>query len=180
MLDPQKSIQPLIEINAFNVTKFMGVSVSPGVVFQPPPALLFRPAFHFAPHRSSANETTMTKKPDPSDPKQESTPEVSSRRMAIKRIATIVSGIAAGTVIFGRVQQAWGQYSSRYTSIGTIYGSSYNTSTYRTRSTAAISRATAAATCPITPAIAAITARFRLLTAPATVLRGDARAIRSE
>ena len=48
--------------------------------------------------------------------------------MAIKRIATIVSGVAAGTGIFGRVKQAaWGQYSSRYTSISTyrdtVYGS---------------------------------------------------------
>ncbi len=73
----------------------------------------------------------MTKKPDPSDPKQESSPEVSTRRMAIKRIATIVSGVAAGTGILGRVKEAWGQYSSRYTSIGTIYGSSYYASTYR-------------------------------------------------
>ncbi len=56
-----------------------------------------------------------------SDNKPNSSTDVSTRRMAIKRIATIVSGVAAGTGVFGRA--AWGQ--TRYTSIGPIYASSF-------------------------------------------------------
>jgi hypothetical protein len=73
----------------------------------------------------------MKKNHDDDDPKPEASPDVSTRRMAIKRIATIVTGAAAGTGILGRAKEAWGQYSSRYTSIGRTYGSSYYTSTYR-------------------------------------------------
>ncbi len=73
----------------------------------------------------------MKKYPDESDPKPQPSSDVSIRRMAIKRIATIVTGVAAGTSVLGRTREAWGQYSSRYTSIGTTYGSIYYTSTYR-------------------------------------------------
>lgn len=73
----------------------------------------------------------MKKSPDESEPRPEVSPDVSTRRMAIKRIATIVTGAAAGAGLFGQAREAWGQYSSRYTSIGQTYGSSYYTSTYR-------------------------------------------------
>lgn len=71
----------------------------------------------------------MTKKSDQQGSKPESSPEVSTRRTAIKRIAAVLSGVAAGTGILGRAKDAWGQV--RYASIGPTYGSSYYTSTYR-------------------------------------------------
>jgi len=72
----------------------------------------------------------MKKIPDPKDGKAEPSSEVSTRRSAMKRIATIISGVAAGTGLFGRVKDARGQ-TSRYIDFGPTYGSSYYTSIYR-------------------------------------------------
>jgi hypothetical protein len=82
-------------------------------------------------NRFDSKVAAMKKIPHPKDVKPEPSPEISTRRTAIKRIATIISGVAAGTGFLGQVKEAFGQYSSRYTSIGRVYGSSYYASIYR-------------------------------------------------
>lgn len=68
---------------------------------------------------------------DPNDVKPKASPEVSTRRMAIKRIAAVLSGVAAGTGALGRATKAWSQYSSSYIDFGPTYGSGFYTSIYR-------------------------------------------------
>jgi hypothetical protein len=67
--------------------------------------------------------------PDQHNEKQDSANEPTTRRTAIKRIAAALSGVVAGAGIVGKAKDASAQ--TRYTSIGTIYGSSHYTSVYR-------------------------------------------------
>lgn len=67
--------------------------------------------------------------PDQGNEQQGLVNQPTTRRAAIKRIAAAFSGAMAGTGIVGKAKDAWAQ--SRYTSIGTIYGSSHYTSVYR-------------------------------------------------